>query len=211
MLSLVQQRSFVVYPEQCHFEVITCSKCGICTSCKAFSMHLWIKLVSCCAVMWHMTCKHFTMHGRKQCSWAGPAKLPHHIVVWEHVCNGQMATWRQQSLLETIEGLSESSVCKIRGSGCFEPVFRTSAVGAVQSVAIRQNFFLLGSQILHFTCLLRFQHLHGDHGEVPSPGVTARGGMLQLVYEDEMGCRYNRFDPALHDSALPKNTALRRL
>lgn len=113
---------------------------------------------------------------------AEPAKWPYHVVVWEHVCDGQMTTWRQQSLLKTVESLRESSVRKIRRSGCFEPAFRTSAVGAMQSVPIRQDLFLVGSQMPYFVCLLRFQHLHGDHGEVPSPGITFRGSMLQLVH-----------------------------
>ena len=82
---------------------------------------------------------------------AGPAKMSYHIVVWKHVCSGQMTTWRQQSLLKTIERSRESSVREVRGSGCFEPVFWTSAVGAMQSVAIRQDLFLLGSQMPHFT------------------------------------------------------------
>ena len=67
----------------------------------------------------------------------------------------------------------------------------------MQSVAIGKDLFLLGSQILHFACLLRCQHFDGDDGEVPSPGVTIRASMLQLVHEAELGRTYNRFDLAV--------------
>lgn len=119
-------------------------------------------------------------------------------MVWEHVNNGQVATWHEQAFLELAKCMVKGCVYGICGSGGLRPVVGTSAIRSMQRIAKRQELVVFVSGSLRFADVLLFQHVHGDQGDVPSTGVTIHGCMLQSLCGVEMRSAHDAVDLALH-------------